>query len=180
MSKIAAKYSESHDRLTVNIKFPDGANIRLTESRGGSRVSGKGIPQALFEEFCTRIARLKDENLAPVDRCKQMVAAVEGHATIEEVLAAYGKPAAPTVAAPAPVVVKPVGGVTGLCSPSSNNEEIAKAVLRLAGTNAANAGRPVKYDDVREVLAGYVAHHKLSERRNAGIKAKIVALGYMI
>lgn len=40
--KTVAKYTESHDRLTLNVKFVNGDHIRLNISRNRASASSKG------------------------------------------------------------------------------------------------------------------------------------------
>ena len=83
---------------------------------------------------------------------------------------------------PAPVVVKPAKAPakpSTLPTPVSNNDEIAKALVRRATYDAAELGNAVAATNVQCVFEAYVSDHKLSERRAAGVKAKCEALGYV-
>jgi hypothetical protein len=56
MAKTVAKYTESHDRLTLSVKFADGSKLRFNMSRGGSSMSASvGVKQEdltkIFREF---------------------------------------------------------------------------------------------------------------------------------
>ena len=65
-----------------------------------------------------------------------------------------------------------------LPTPSSNNDEIAKALVRRATYDAAELGNVVGATNVQCVFEAYVGDNKLSEKRAAGVRAKCAALGY--
>ena len=66
-----------------------------------------------------------------------------------------------------------------LPTPTSNNDEIARALVRRATYDAAKLGGVVAATNVQCVFTAYVADNKLSERRAAGVMAKCEALGYV-
>ena len=66
-----------------------------------------------------------------------------------------------------------------LPTPSSNNDEIAKALVRRATYDAAELGNTMVATNVQCVFEAYVGDNKLSEKRAAGVKAKCAALGYV-
>lgn len=85
-------------------------------------------------------------------------------------------------APPAPVAAKAVRALAkpgALPTPSSNNDEIAKALVKRATYDAAELGDTVVAGNVQCVFEAYVGDNKLSERRAAGVKAKCAALGYV-
>lgn len=87
-----------------------------------------------------------------------------------------------TTPQPAPVAAKPVKAPAkpgALPTPTSNNDEIAKALVRRATYDAAELGNAVAATNVQCVFEAYVADNNLSERRAAGVKAKCEALGYV-
>lgn len=84
-------------------------------------------------------------------------------------------PPAPAVAKPAKAPAKP----STLPTPVSNNDEIARALVRRATYDAAELGNAVAATNVQCVFEAYVADNKLSERRATGVKAKCEALGYV-
>ena len=62
-----------------------------------------------------------------------------------------------------------------LPTPSSNNDEIAKALVRRATYDAAELGNTVVATNVQCVFEAYVSDNKMSEKRAAGVKAKCAA-----
>ena len=87
-----------------------------------------------------------------------------------------------TTPQPAPVAAKPVKTPAkpgSLPTPSSNNDEIAKALVRRATYDAAELGNTVVAGNVQCVFEAYVGDNKLSEKRAAGVRAKCAALGYV-
>ena len=87
-----------------------------------------------------------------------------------------------TTPQPAPVAVKPAKAPAkpgSLPTPSSNNDEIAKALVRRATYDAAELGNTVVATNVQCVFEAYVGDNKMSEKRAAGVRAKCAALGYV-
>lgn len=77
-----------------------------------------------------------------------------------------------------PAVKKPAGP-PHIPTPTSNNDEIARAVVKKASYDAHELGQSaVEALNVSSSFDAYVAKHALGEKRAAGIKAKIAALGY--
>lgn len=83
------------------------------------------------------------------------------------------------VTTPAAKPVKAPAKPGALPTPTSNNDEIAKALVRRATYDATELGNTVVATNVQCVFEAYVADNKLSERRAAGVKAKCEALGYV-
>lgn len=106
----------------------------------------------------------------------------ELHERAAECLAALKTlPGEDLVVAPPPVAkpVKAPAKPGALPTPTSNNDEIARALVRRATYDAAELGNTVVATNVQCVFEAYVADNKLSERRAAGVKAKCAALGYV-
>lgn len=84
------------------------------------------------------------------------------------------------VTPPAAKPVKAPAKPGALPTPTSNNDEIAKALVRRATYDAAELGDTVvATTNVQCVFEAYVADNKLSEKRAAGVRAKCAALGYV-
>lgn len=83
------------------------------------------------------------------------------------------------VAAPSAKPVKAPAKPGALPTPTSNNDEIAKALVRRATYDAAELGDTVAATNVQCVFEAYVGDNKLSEKRAAGVRAKCAALGYV-
>lgn len=78
-----------------------------------------------------------------------------------------------------PAAVKKPAGPPHIPTPTSNNDEIARAVVKKASYDANELGQPaVEALNVSSSFDAYVAKYSLGEKRAAGIKAKIAALGY--
>ena len=87
-----------------------------------------------------------------------------------------------TTPQPAPVAAKPAKAPAkpgSLPTPLSNNDEIAKALVRRATYDATELGNTVVATNVQCVFEAYVGDNKLSEKRAAGVRAKCAALGYV-
>ena len=82
-------------------------------------------------------------------------------------------PRAPSVA------VKKPAGPPHIPTPTSNNDEIARAIVKKATYDAKELGQAaVEALNVSSSFDAYVAKHALGEKRAAGIKTKIAALGF--
>lgn len=82
------------------------------------------------------------------------------------------------VSRPAPAAKKPAGP-PHIPTPTSNNDEIARAIVKKATYDANELGQAaVEALNVSSSFDAYVAKHSLGEKRAAGIKTKIAALGY--
>ena len=120
---------------------------------------------------------------APAPSAPAFVYAGERGGDLEDLLDGYDHGTAfYTTPQPAPVAVKPVKTPAkpgSLPTPSSNNDEIAKALVRRATYDAAELGNTMVATNVQCVFEAYVGDNKMSEKRAAGVKAKCAALGYV-
>ena len=121
------------------------------------------------------IAETRETGSNPTRRARVIAEAVKAH---EEIIAEMNgrdeveAPKAATGKAPAKVR-------TTLPVPSSNNDEIAKALVRVATTTAPEVQKSVQ-ERLQELLDGYVTQYNLSARRGEGLKGKLAALGHDI
>lgn len=101
--------------------------------------------------------------------------AVTRHAELLVTTPAEDLVVTPPSAKPAKAPAKP----GSLPTPTSNNDEIAKALVRRATYDATELGDTASASNVQCVFEAYVVAYKLSEKRAAGVKAKCAALGYV-
>ena len=121
--------------------------------------------------------------VVPAPSAPAFVYAGERGGDLEDLLDGYDHGTAfYTTPQPAPVAVKPAKAPakpSTLPTPLSNNDEIAKALVRRATYDATELGNTMVATNVQCVFEAYVSDNKMSEKRAAGVKAKCEALGYV-
>lgn len=168
----------------------------ICDTAGGATRRARVVTE-LIEKAVTRraelLATMPAEDLTPpapvaapvpaAPTSPAFVYAGERGSDLEDLLDGYDHGTAfYTSPQPAPAVAKPVKAPakpSTLPTPVSNNDEIAKALVRRATYDAAELGNTVAATNVQCVFEAYVSSHKLSEKRAAGVKAKCEALGYV-
>jgi hypothetical protein len=153
---------------------------RITEGKQPDVVVVKTIAEAVTADarFTVTLIETREAAANPVRRARVISEATAGHAARIAEYAAQPEVEAPkAMAAAAPKA--PAKPRTTLPVPSSNNDEIAKALVRVADATAPEAQKSVQAR-LQELLDGYVAQYNLSTRRGEGLKSKLAALGHTI
>jgi hypothetical protein len=87
MTKTVAKYTESHDRLTLNVKFANDEHIRLNISRSRASVSSKKMLNASSFGVIAKFMMKELENESPVAHMARIKAFVEQYDSVESAIA---------------------------------------------------------------------------------------------
>lgn len=153
---------------------------RITEGKQPDVVVVKTIAEAITADtrFAVTLIETREAAANPTRRARIISEATAAHATRIAEYAAQPEVEAPK-AKTASTPKAPAKPRTTLPVPSSNNDEIAKALVRVATTTAPEAQKSVQ-DRLQELLDGYVAQYNLSARRGEGLKGKLAALGHDI
>jgi len=91
MAQTVAKYTESDNRLTLNIKFANGEHFRLNMSFGRVSVSSKSALNKADFATLARAMMKERENDSPVAHFARMKAFVEKHDSIQSAAASISE-----------------------------------------------------------------------------------------
>ncbi len=151
---------------------------RIAEGKQPDVVVVKTVADAvtIAGRYSVVIAVTRETGSNPTRRARVIAKAVKAHEEIIAEMNGRDEVEAPKAAATgkAPAKVR-----TTLPVPSSNNDEIAKALVRVATTTAPEVQKSVQ-ERLQELLDGYVTQYNLSARRGEGLKGKLAALGHDI
>lgn len=88
MTKTVAKYTESHDRLTLNVNFANGEHIRLNISRNRTSASSKNMILAhVFRPLAAAMMKLQPaDNGSYINQMNRVKSFIERYDSAEAAL----------------------------------------------------------------------------------------------